>query len=138
MENEMECTPPELREAAESVTMNMLLVKSKDRYEKTYRAYRDWCNDKGVPNIGSENVILAYFAQLKKDKKPSTLWAHYSMLRATLNIKDNIDISKNAKLIAFLKQQNIGYQPKKSSVFTKENMEKFLKNAPLEFLPHKV
>ncbi|KAK4886064.1 hypothetical protein RN001_002335 [Aquatica leii] len=60
------------------------------------------------------------------------------MLKSTLNLKHNVDISKYCKLIAYLKKQNVGYQPKKSSIFTKENIENFLKNAPFEFLPHKV
>ena len=112
--------------------------KSKVRYEKTYKYFRDWCSKKGIENFTSESVILAYFGDVAKTKKPSTLWAHYSMLRSTVNFKDNVDISKYTKLLAYLKKENAGYQPTKSSTFTKENVENFLKNAPFHFLPLKV
>ncbi|KAK4884868.1 hypothetical protein RN001_001139 [Aquatica leii] len=59
------------------------------------------------------------------------------MLRATLSIKNCIDISKHSSLIAYLKKQNIGYKPKKSTVFSRDQIDKFLKDAPQEFLPHK-
>lgn len=62
--------------------------------------------------------------------KPSTLWSQYSMLRSTLDIKKGIDMSKYSKLRAFLKRQNEGYLPKKSRVFTKEQVDNFLNNAP--------
>ncbi|KAK9730340.1 hypothetical protein QE152_g15247 [Popillia japonica] len=66
--------------------------------------------------------------------KPSTLWSQYSMLRSTLDIKKGIDMSKysklrDSKLRAFLKRQSEGYLPKKSRVFTKEQVDNFLNNA---------
>ncbi|XP_063910472.1 uncharacterized protein LOC135127784 isoform X2 [Zophobas morio] len=127
----------ELRESAEKVPLNLLPEKSKLRYEKTYKYFRDWCSKKGAENFTSESVILAYFDDVAKTKKPSTMWAHYSMLRSTVNSKDNVDISKYSKLIAYLKKENLGYQPTKSSTFTKENVDNFLKNAPFHFLPLK-
>lgn len=132
------CTPPELRQAAEKVGENLLPHKSRGRYEKAYKAFKDWCACKEVFNIDSENVVLAYFSELTKDKKASTLWSIYSMLRTTLNIRDNVDISKFSKLGAYLKQQNIGYKAKKSSVFTEQDIDKFLNVGVLEFLPQKV
>ncbi|KAK9751931.1 Phage integrase family [Popillia japonica] len=61
--------------------------------------------------------------------KPSTLWSQYSVLRSTLDIKKGIDMSKYSKLRAFLKRQSGGYLPKKSRVFTKEQVDNFLNNA---------
>ncbi|XP_050509829.1 uncharacterized protein LOC126886807 [Diabrotica virgifera virgifera] len=60
------------------------------------------------------------------------------MLRAVLNFRHNVDISKYAKLRAFLKRQNMGYQAKKSSVFSEADIDTFLNNAPIEYLPQKV
>ncbi|KAK4885396.1 hypothetical protein RN001_001667 [Aquatica leii] len=105
--------------------------------KKCYEIYQNFCLAKGVKNIGSESVLIAYFSQLAETKKASTLWATYSMLRATLSIKNCIDISKHSSLIAYLKQQTIGYKPKKSTVFSRDQIDKFLKDAPQEFLPHK-
>jgi hypothetical protein len=137
-DSEIMCTPPELRESAQQLTSNLLPEKSKSRYERTYRDFRDWCSKNGADNYTSESVILAYFGDVAKTKKTSSMWSYYSMLKSTVNLKDNVDISKYAKFIAYLKKQNVGYQPTKSSIFTKENIENLLKNTPLEFLPHKV
>lgn len=112
--------------------------KSKCRYEKAYQSYRDWCLRKDIDNIDSENVVLTYFIEMGEGKKPSTLWATYSMLRTTLNLRDKVDISKFTKLGAYLKKQSVGYKPKKSSIFTNRNIETFLNEAPIDFLTQKV
>jgi hypothetical protein len=40
--SEIECTPlPELWESAQKLTLNLLPEKSKLRYQKTYRDFRD-------------------------------------------------------------------------------------------------
>ncbi|MGH9701080.1 MAG: tyrosine-type recombinase/integrase [Candidatus Acidiferrales bacterium] len=135
---EINCTPPQLRDAAESLEQGLLPEKSRTRYENVYHIFKSWCAQKGVKKAVSETVILAYFSELAKTKKPSTLWSTYSMLRTTLNIKDKVDISKFPKLLAFLKRQNQGYKSKKSSTFSFENIEAFLKNAPKEMLTIKV
>lgn len=135
---EIICTPPQLREAAESLEKDLLPKKSRARYDKVYDVFKSWCSQKGVKKAVSETIVLAYFSEIAKIKKPSTLWSIYSMLRTTLNIKDKVDISKFSKLLAFLKQQNLGYVSKKSSTFSSENIAAFLKNAPDDMLPIKV
>ncbi|KAK5649505.1 hypothetical protein RI129_000534 [Pyrocoelia pectoralis] len=52
------------------------------------------------------------------------------MLRTMLNIKENIDISKFARLIALLKTFSKGYLPKKSKILEFEHITKFLGEAP--------
>lgn len=54
------------------------------------------------------------------------------MLKSTIQVNENIDISQHKKLIAFLKRQNDTYLPKKSKVLTIENVTKFLNDAPDE------
>ena len=51
------------------------------------------------------------------------------MLRSTLIIRRDIDISKYAKLKGYLKRQSDGYLPKKSMVLTPDNINRFLKEA---------
>lgn len=65
-----------------------------------------------------------------KSLKASTLWSLYSMVKSTVQINDNVDISKYAKLIAFLKRQNDGYEAKKSTILTMDNIIKFFSDAP--------
>lgn len=54
------------------------------------------------------------------------------MLKSTLQIYEGSDISKYKQLIAFLKKQNEGYEPKKSKVLSIEQIMKFLNDASNE------
>lgn len=119
-------------------TVDVLPEKSKYRYEKTYQAYRDWCLSKDIDNFDSESVVLSYFIEMGAGKKASTLWAKYSMLRTMLSHRDKVDMSKFTKLGAYLKKQSVGYKPKKSSILTIRNIDTFLTEAPVDFLPQKV
>lgn len=133
----MDCTPPGLLEEATSATMNLLPDKSKQKYLKEYTLFKKWCEQRKTKKV-SENIVLAYFFEKSKVLKPPSLWAKFSMLRTTLAVKDDIDI-KYAKLIAFLKRQSAGYKARKSETFTREDVNKFLLEAPDErFLMIKV
>ncbi|RZC00578.1 uncharacterized protein BDFB_012126, partial [Asbolus verrucosus] len=102
--------------------------KSKALYEKTYGIFEDWFGAKKVKEI-AEDVILAYLEQRSRQVKPSTLWFTFSMLKATLNVKENINLGKFSKVAPYLKSKIIDHQKKKSAVFTKEDIEKFLNEA---------
>jgi hypothetical protein len=51
------------------------------------------------------------------------------MLRSTLLVRNEIDISKYQKLQAFLKRQGDNYKPKKSKVLSKDEIDKFITEA---------
>ena len=51
------------------------------------------------------------------------------MLKTTMKVHEKIDISKYRKLAAFLKRNNVGYQPKKAKTLTREQVNKFLVEA---------
>lgn len=134
----IDCTPPEVRDAANVVSLDLLPRKSREIYERSYLRLENFRREKKIQSF-SENVMLAYFANSFEKLESSTLWSNYSMLRATLNLKHNVDISKYSKLLAFLKQKNHGYLAKKSKTLTKQQFEDFLRNAPDEkYLLHKV
>ena len=78
----------------------------------------------------SESILLTYFDNLVETMKPSSLWAHYSMLRSMINIKHKINISSYSSLIAFLKQQNKGFSSKKFRILSAEHVSQFLREAP--------
>lgn len=128
-DEELSNTPPEVVETAKEVVLNLLPPKSREVYECAYNRFLRWCEEKNIKSY-SENVLLAYFANLSSKMKSSTLWSQYSMVKATLCLKNGIDIEKFSKLRAFLKRQNDGYRPKKSRVLTKEQVDQFLKYAP--------
>jgi hypothetical protein len=123
------CTPPEITQAAASATASLLPNKSKSQYERAYKLFQDW-QQKNQAKSFSENVLLAYFQDLSKRMKPSSLWAIYSMLRMTINLKNNVDISKYPRLCSFLKRKSDGYRPKKSKILTPQQIKEFLSSAP--------
>ncbi|RZC34401.1 hypothetical protein BDFB_014498, partial [Asbolus verrucosus] len=55
----------------------------------------EWCGFKKLKNV-PESVILTYFET--KKLRPPTLWSIYSMLKKTLNVKQNVHIAKFSKL----------------------------------------
>ncbi|KAJ8970773.1 hypothetical protein NQ317_008417 [Molorchus minor] len=122
------CESEEIVEAANIAISNLLPTKSRSLYDIAYNRFKKWCAEKNV-QVYSENVLLAYFSENAKNYKSSTLWAQYSMVKSCLIIYDNIDISKFAKLIAFLKRTGDGYQAKKSKILTKSEIDHFLSSA---------
>ncbi|KAF2903603.1 hypothetical protein ILUMI_02583 [Ignelater luminosus] len=79
-----------------------------------------------VKNV-TENVLLGYFNQKLLKLKSFTIWWTFSMLKATLNVKDNMDITR---LVAFLKRKSDNYKPKKSKILKKKETETFLRETP--------
>lgn len=128
-EEETICTPPDIIETANEAAADLLPEKSKKVYEICYRRFTDWCDTKFVKNV-TENVLLAYLKEKSEILKPSTLWSEYSMLKATLIINKHVDIRKFTKLIPFLKKKSVGFRPKKSKIFTRQEFDKFLVEAP--------
>lgn len=122
-------TPPSIVETENSISQNRLPVNSRERYLLSHEKMVDWKN-KTNTNSWSENVLLAYFSHLSKEKKPSTLWAVYSMIKSTINTKHNINIGTYSKLQAFLKRKSTGFKSKKSKILTSEDIKKFLNEAP--------
>lgn len=121
--------PTEIVEAAEAATLSLLPEKSKKTYDNAYRRFEDWCHLKNVNGI-NETVLLAYFSERSKQVKSSSLWSEYSMVRAQLMAKQNMNIKTYARLQAFLKRNSVGYRPKKAKVFLEEEMQRFYKEAP--------
>ncbi|KAK4886540.1 hypothetical protein RN001_002811 [Aquatica leii] len=123
--------PDHIKKSAEEAVASILPTKSANRYNDEYKKFIKWCNDNTIIEY-SEVVLLAYFKTKSETLKASTLWTTYSMLKSTLSIKHNINISKYSKLVAFLKRQNDLYQPKKSQIFTEKQIETFLQTASNE------
>lgn len=123
-------TPNELIEAASEANKELLPSKSKDRYQKVYDNFEEWKKSKKATS-NSERVFIAYFTELATKSSPSTLWARYSMLKATMKIyADNVDISTYPSLCAFLKKKSQGYVPKKAKIFTEAEIKSFIDTAP--------
>lgn len=91
----------------------------------------DWCQGHNVlPKNVSDEVLLVYLSEKSKSMKPTTLWSKFSMIKSGLKLKENVDVSKFNKSLAFLKRQSVGYQPTKAKVFTEDEIQRFMVNAP--------
>ena len=110
-DDDLNLTPPEIKEMAEKISSELLPQKSKERYEAQYKAFKKWCELKKI-KVYSENVMVAYFSELVQDNKKS-LWSIYSMLKACILLYDNIEIAKYSKLISYLKRKTETHKPKK-------------------------
>jgi hypothetical protein len=128
-DDNIDCTPPEIREKSVIASLDMLPKKSREKYERQHQLFLEWCTKNRITKY-SENVLMGYFAKMAEKYSPPTMWSYYSMLKATLNLKDNVDISSYKKLIPFLKQKSKGHTPKKSKTLSQEEVIKFLLNAP--------
>lgn len=125
-----EVLPSVISEAAAAAVADLLPSKSKDRYEKEYAQFEEWCRAKNVHDIITEDVLLAFFLEKATAYKSSSLWSIYSMLKSTLIVKKNVNISKFHRLISYLKKQSQGYTAKKSRTLSRAEIDKFLLQAP--------
>lgn len=93
------CTPPELREAAEAATSDLLPEASKHLYNKFYDSFIVWKNEHKASKI-TENIVLPFFVELSKKYAPTSLQTKYSFLKSTLKLKHKVDIGKYELLTA--------------------------------------
>lgn len=112
-------------------TFNALPEKSKLSYQKQYDTFLEWCRTKHFDQY-SEPVLLQYFTEKSENLKSSTLWSIYSMLRATMSIKLSVNISNYKNLTTFLRKKAVGYKSEKSKVFNRDEINRFLTEAPDE------
>jgi hypothetical protein len=114
-------TPPEVTERANAAIATIIPGKSKIQNERAYIQFREWCTTKNVVRI-SEKMLLAYLDEKSAKLKPPTLWSTFSMLKAMLNVKENIDVRKVPTNVPYLKNKSVGYRGKKSKILTQEDI----------------
>lgn len=124
-------TPPNVKHLALIATENLLPTISRERYDVAYKNFMDW-KCKNNANSFSETVLLAYFGDISKTYKSSTLWSIYSMLKTSIIAKHDINIATYPKLKAVLKRQSDGYVAKKSNTLSPEEIKQFIDTAPDE------
>lgn len=128
------CIPKDVLTAAEEARNSLIPEKSRNRYDSEYNSFNQWREKKAIRKMLNETVVLAYMSELAKIFKPSSLWTKFSMLKKSLLVNDNVDISTFGKVMAFMKNKNINYLPKKSKTLTVEECRKFLAEAPDDLL----
>lgn len=125
---ELEELNEEIINSAECAANKTLPSVSKKRYCNVYEEFKTWKTAKKVKG-NCEKILLAFFNEQSKQKKPSSVWAYYSMLKSMVKLKDNVDISSYHTLTAFLKTNASGYEPNKAKVFTEMEIKKFTSEA---------
>jgi hypothetical protein len=120
--------PLKVTERANAAIATIIPGKSKIQNEKAYIQFREWCTTKNVVRI-SEKMLLAYLDEKSAKLKPPTLWSTFSMLKAMLNVKENIDVRKVPTNVPYLKKKSVGYRGKKSKILTPEDISKFIEEA---------
>uniref|UniRef100_A0A6P7GM76 Uncharacterized protein LOC114344094 n=1 Tax=Diabrotica virgifera virgifera TaxID=50390 RepID=A0A6P7GM76_DIAVI len=128
IDEEFNLTPSEVAETANEIS-SLLPEKRRVLYEKTYAEFIAWCDERKIIRY-SKSVLLTYFSNIAEKGLIASLWPKYAMLKSTLSLKSNIDISKYNKLIMFIKKKRTGYVPKKSKTLEKEQAQKFISDAP--------
>ncbi|KAJ8913978.1 hypothetical protein NQ315_008970 [Exocentrus adspersus] len=128
--SDMQCTPPNIVEVAKN-RYHTKFTSGKIP-KKAYKQCMDWRMAQNVKSSFPENVLLAYFSEISKNIKPNSLWTHYSMLRSTLSIHNDVEIAKYQKLKALLNRKSDDYKPKKSKTVTKQQINRFLNEAPVD------
>lgn len=137
---------------AKKATEDLLPTKSRAIYDKEYKIFVNWKLRNAVTVVTFRNwyvIVLLMISMhefvnivspLQSEKyNSSSLWTKYSILKSTLIINNNIDISRYNRLASFLKKRSRGYIPKKSKVLTGDQVLTFIKDAPNEtYLLHKV
>lgn len=89
----MESTPPDILNEAHIAENGLLPPKSRERYLITYNNFEAWKTRRNTQSF-SENVLMAYFNELRVKYKPSSMWSIYSMLKTTLKTNNEIDLTK--------------------------------------------
>lgn len=120
-------------EAEKIVEVDTLPKKSGNRYILVFDTFKKWqAGHAKFLSSSLENNLIVYFKELidVKKFKAFTVWCVWSMLRKTFNTKENIDINRFQNLKSIVKKHAEGYKPKKSLVFTWENVWKYLNDAP--------
>ena len=68
--------PQDLLTKAEQVSNHLLPDILRERYEKEYKYFYDWCIQQQIkPSQVSDEVLLVFLAEKSKRAKPSTLWS---------------------------------------------------------------
>ena len=80
----------------------------------------------------NEEHLILYFNRLRNEKKfaSSSLWAKYSMINYKMQTIHGIKLQSYPRLTILMKSFEQGYIRKTANVFSNQDIEKFIKEAP--------
>lgn len=116
--------------SVDEILNESMVIKSQAKYEKAWSEFYNYAKFESEP---TEETFIRYFDYLKNTRNyaSSTMWSIYSML----NHKTQLLFGKKLqtlypRLTMLLKSFESGYVRKKSNIFTKDEINKFLTSAP--------
>ena len=86
--------PFEVLQDAELAKLELLPIKSRQKYYRVYNQFKNWQKEHGLKNVSAKVAMEYCFEMDKKSYKPTSLLTYYSMFQATIRIKENINIGK--------------------------------------------
>lgn len=76
-----------------------------------------------------------------KWQSPGTIWCKFSMLKTMILSKEGLDIigmNINSQIQTWLKRVGATHRPKQAHMFKKEEVMRFLREAPMRFIGDKL
>lgn len=112
---------------------NQLPNVSRAAYELAYANFLQWLHQHGKTKV-DETALIIYFQELKTVKKyqASTMWSTWSKLRATLKLRNSININNYDDLKLFMRNNGKGHKPKQSATFTWSQIIDFLNSSDVQ------
>ncbi|XP_014226996.1 uncharacterized protein LOC106652510 [Trichogramma pretiosum] len=104
---------------------------SLDRYRQEFGIFQIWLKSQEA-NTVDEELLLAYFKEISSEYNPLTLKSKYSMLKNMIKSSYDIDIGEYEQLKTYLNDIAAGCKVVKTKVFTSEQIQRFLDEAPNE------
>ena len=129
----------EIREAMSK----MLPVASREQYI-VYEKFQEWRTEHKLDGPTNEKEVFAFlYHMLERNKwvSPGTLWSRFSMLRSMILAKEGLDIKTtniNTTIQTWLKRIGATHKPKQAYIFTKEEIRRFIQEAPEGFIVQKL
>lgn len=121
-----------MKRTAQEILNDINPVESKKRYEDHWKKFVEYSGMDSNMREPLEEDFLQYFDHLKRVKEyaASTMWSVYSMLNKTYQLKYGKKMQSFPRLQFLLKSFEKGYIRKTANVFTKNEIENFLNDAP--------
>ena len=122
-----------MKRSADEILNELNPLKSSKKYNDRWNEFMNFSNI-NQDNEPNEESFLTYFDNLKHQKNlaSSTMWSIYSMLNHKMQMVYGQKLQKYPRLTALLKSYEANYVRKTAKVFSKEDFNRFLKDAPDE------
>ena len=116
--------------SANDIMQDAMPIKSNKKYNDSWNDFCEFLKlDDREP---TEDELLQYFDNLKNNKEyaSSTIWSVYSMINHKFQLLFGKKLQIYPRITILLKSYEAGYVRKSASVFSKDEILRFLSTAP--------